>query len=224
MEKIKKCPRCGFLIKKNRGCNHMTCGNPICKYEFCWLCMKEAVPNHFDFGPCAGKQFFDPDSFSYRLQMNHPFLYCIYSLFHCIFSLIFFIVILFIVPGFGITCFAYEIIIENDSFSHRFTKKYLKYVMFLGCFCVSLCIQSLVYIFWGIVLSVLAGLVALLVVGLVFLVLKSILKCLFCGCISSSDNNKDLEANIKGDDLELGNNVNELKENNENNDNNNENR
>ena len=72
LEKIKECPKCGFLIKKFRGCNHMTCGNPICKYEFCWLCMNEAVPNHYDYGPCAGKQYFDPDSLSYSLERYFP--------------------------------------------------------------------------------------------------------------------------------------------------------
>ena len=56
-EKIKKCPKCGFLIKKNKGCNHMICGNPTCKHEFCWLCMKKSEPGHYEFGPCSGKQF-----------------------------------------------------------------------------------------------------------------------------------------------------------------------
>ena len=32
----KKCPRCGWSIEKNEGCNHMTCR--LCHHEFCWLC------------------------------------------------------------------------------------------------------------------------------------------------------------------------------------------
>ena len=35
-EKIKKCPKFGFLIKKKE-CNYMAFGNPIYKYEFFWL-------------------------------------------------------------------------------------------------------------------------------------------------------------------------------------------
>ncbi len=51
-QKIKKCPKCGFLIKKDHGCNHMTCGNPNCKYEFCWICLGKYTNNHFLTGGC----------------------------------------------------------------------------------------------------------------------------------------------------------------------------
>ena len=77
-EKIKNCPKCGFLIKKNSGCNHMTCGNKSCKFEFCWLCLQESLPGHYEAGPCSGMQFVDPDSIFYQLEQKYPFLYYVF--------------------------------------------------------------------------------------------------------------------------------------------------
>ena len=225
-EKIKKCPKCGFLIKKNSGCNHMTCGNPICRYEFCWLCMKEAVPNHFDYGPCAGKQFFDPDSFEYRFQMSHPFLFCIYYIFKCIFSLILFIIGFFVIPAFGISLFAYAIIVENDSFRENFPKRYMKYVMFMGFFCISFCLQSIVYMIWALIFGAIALVIAVFIlifsIFILQIILKIFFKLIFCYYCKSDKKirNSDVDANIKEEELEVGYEINELKENNENKSNN----
>ena len=89
-EKIKKCPKCGFLIKKNSGCNHMTCGNKACKYEFCWLCLEESLPGHYKQGKCEGKQFIDPDSKFEQLRQK---CHCLYYVFW------FFAIILIILVG-----------------------------------------------------------------------------------------------------------------------------
>jgi hypothetical protein len=35
------CPKCEAPIEKVEGCNHMTCKNRHCKYEFCWICRQD---------------------------------------------------------------------------------------------------------------------------------------------------------------------------------------
>lgn len=69
-EKIKQCPKCGFLIKKNDGCNHMTCGNPGCRYQFCWICLQEYKVDHYIQGPCQGMQFIDTKGIRFRNREN----------------------------------------------------------------------------------------------------------------------------------------------------------
>ena len=52
---VKRCPYCKFWTEKNEGCNHMTCSQ--CKYQWCWICEKECVAGHYNFGPCRGMHF-----------------------------------------------------------------------------------------------------------------------------------------------------------------------
>lgn len=40
-----KCPKCGVLVLKASGCNHMTCG--VCGFEWCWLCGATYTSLHF---------------------------------------------------------------------------------------------------------------------------------------------------------------------------------
>ncbi len=164
-EKIKKCPKCGFLIKKNNGCNHMTCGNPICKFEFCWLCMNEAVPNHYDYGECAGKQFFDPDSFDNQLRINHPRLYTVFNILMIIFGTINFIISFVLLPCIGLTIFAYFVLyIEEENIIRN---KYAKFFEFLICICIAMCSQSIIYTGWILLLLGIASVICLAPIGFI---------------------------------------------------------
>ena len=205
-EKIKKCPKCGFLIKKNKGCNHMTCGNPICRYEFCWLCMKEAVPNHFDYGPCAGKQFYDPDSFSYRLQQNHPCLYRLYSFFSSIFILLLILIGFIAVPGIGFSIITIGFFSQTRVLSGSLNKKYIKRFLFLICIFISFCVQSIGYMIWACILSVLAIIIGVFILQILMSLLQCIIKTIFC-CNSTRSNAVDIH--FEGNDVELGNKINE---------------
>ena len=220
-EKIKKSPKCGFFIKKNNGCNHMTCGNPLCKYEFCWLCMNEAVPNHYDYGPCAGKQFFDPDSFQNRLRETHPRLYRVVSVIMVIFGILNFIVSFILFPAIGLSIFSYFILYVEEEDIIRNRK--VKFVDFLICICISLCSQSLVYMFW--ILTLFGIALSLVVIPVAFIGLA----CwyfLFAGPNHNNEPNMiELENSFDGFDDEPHDNnsvVNNSNNENNNNENNNE--
>jgi len=57
----KTCPKCGVIIEKSDGCNHMKCIN--CNYEFCWICLERYEEEHYAlynlFG-CPGMMFANP--------------------------------------------------------------------------------------------------------------------------------------------------------------------
>ena len=163
----------------------MTCGNPTCRYEFCWLCMKEAVPNHFDYGPCEGKQFYDPDSFSYKLQQNHPCLYCLFSIFQCLFFFIILIMVFIVVPGFALTAIIYRMM--SISFTEYHNKTLIHIILFFFCLCISFCIQSIIYMLWAIIFSLLAIIIVRFIISLVISILNYLL------CCDSSDEKPDNE-------------------------------
>ena len=52
---VKRCPYCKYWTEKNEGCNHMTCSQ--CNFQWCWICEKECVAGHYNFGPCRGMHF-----------------------------------------------------------------------------------------------------------------------------------------------------------------------
>ncbi len=164
-QKIKKCPKCGFLIKKDHGCNHMTCGNPNCKYEFCWICMKESLPDHFKEGPCAGLQFLDEESYMYYIRMNYPKIYCIIQSFICIYITIIFLLFILIPCLSFIVIFYYMIVHNNAIFAKfkcgQFTKKIMRWVMF------------------SIISSALIILLPIFYTTIVIIIVDSILNCIF---------------------------------------------
>ena len=181
-EKIKQCPKCGFLIKKNEGCNHMICGNPICKYEFCWLCMKESIPDHYKYGPCAGLQFIDPDSFMFKLKKNNSFLYNVIGCFNCLFWLMIIILCVFIIPGLSFIFLAYQVLYRNIP-----RKKILTFLHFMSISFIFLSIQSILYM-------VEISLFSVLLITIAFKIFCKIIVFIFwiftCCCIRTDRHNK----------------------------------
>ena len=173
-EKIKKCPKCGFLIKKNSGCNHMTCGNKACKYEFCWLCLKESLPGHYESGECEGKQFVDTDSIFYQLEQKYPFLFYVFCFFKIIFlilvislSLLLPILPLSLLTGFLL--YDNYITEENDEEKLFILSKSLSIIHFIICIIILFSVQNLFY------LIVLFTLLYLFGVGIITLVKSCIM-------------------------------------------------
>ena len=191
-ENIKQCPKCGFLIKKNKGCNHIICGNPLCKYEFCWICMKESIPDHYKYGPCAGMQFIDPNSFVFNIKNNYPKIYCIYSILHCIYKLFLIILILFIFPSIFLSYITYLIMFGEHRNRATFLGVKRKFgidiMYFIMLSCIFIITQSFIYMFWITVFT-------LIFINIAKCIIKSIYKKL------KIRNNNNINYEVELDDI-----------------------
>ena len=155
-EHIKQCPKCGFYIKKIKGCNHMTCGNALCKYEFCWLCMKEAVPGHFEYGQCKGMQFTDPSSFMYQLSRNHPCLYKILVFARCLISLFIILSVIIFIPSVVIIFVSLLFLMSNNNpFKEKLQRlnKYSKTLLILTLSCIIFSLQSVLHLMLALIIA-----------------------------------------------------------------------
>ena len=180
-EHIKQCPKCGFYIKKIKGCNHMTCGNALCKYEFCWLCMKEAVPGHFEYGQCKGMQFTDPSSFMYQLSRNHPYLYKILIIVRSLICLFFILsVIIFIPSVILILVSLFFLTSNNNPFKDRLKRlnKYSLILFILTFSCIIFSLQNVLHLMLAILIGNFLIFFTFSVLFKCIRILYEILKCL----------------------------------------------
>ena len=92
-KKVKRCPNCKYFVEKNEGCNHMTCSN--CKYEWCWLCLQESLPGHYNAGgKCEGLQFSNCQCLSNRFCFFlYKFIFHILGILKliCLFPIVFYL-------------------------------------------------------------------------------------------------------------------------------------
>ena len=156
-ENVKQCPKCGFYIKKVNGCNHMTCGNSACRFEFCWLCMQEAVPGHFQFGKCKGMQFVNTNSCLYKLKIRHPYIHKIIQLIEK--GLI--LSTLFLIPSIISILIFIIIFIQN---SPDFKVAHVKIFYCLACICILFALNNIGHCF-------IAFLILLMAIGWFFKIL-----------------------------------------------------
>ena len=207
-EKIKRCPKCGFLIKKNKGCNHMTCGNPTCKYEFCWLCMNEALPDHYNFGPCEGRQYLDTDSFQYWMEENCMCLAYFFKFLKILIAIFGLIIIFLVIPGIGLCILSYSLIYEVMN-NNDFVNSTIRDLDFIIAIILAFPSQSIVYNFLIIIYYLLINIKYVLIVALFLITIFGIIIiCIYLfrrAFISfdhiSEDNDEDI--------IELGNRMNE---------------
>ena len=56
-EITRPCPRCFVFTRRagQGGCVHMTCGNPRCQHEFCWLCLQDWTSATHDASFCTSR-------------------------------------------------------------------------------------------------------------------------------------------------------------------------
>ena len=95
--------------------------------------MNEAIPDHYNIGPCRGKQFIDTESFLYWLEENHPWLLRILRFLGQVLLIIVLILGFIVLPVFGLIFFSYGFIFETE-LSEYYINDFVRFIGFLICF------------------------------------------------------------------------------------------
>ena len=145
---VKRCPNCKFWTEKNEGCNHMTCSQ--CNFQWCWICQKECVAGHYDFGPCKGLHFekVTDDEAAKRLMKDNCDCCCVLG--WIITKFVYLMIYLFMMPCFYLAVLGFKYLDEYGDmccaivfYCMSFLPFFIAYEVLSVCYIVVLSIPGL---------------------------------------------------------------------------------
>ena len=135
---VKRCPNCKFWTEKNEGCNHMTCSQ--CRFQWCWVCEKECVAGHYEFGPCKGLHFerVNNDEDAKRLMRENCDCCCVIG--WLITNIIYLLIYLFMMPCFYLAVLGFKYLDDYNNcgsivfYSMSFLPFFICYEILFTCY------------------------------------------------------------------------------------------
>jgi hypothetical protein len=135
---VKRCPNCKFWTEKNEGCNHMTCSQ--CRFQWCWVCEKECVAGHYEFGPCKGLHFerVNNDEDAKRLMRENCDCCCVIG--WLITNFIYLLIYLFMMPCFYLAVLGFKYLDDYNNcgsivfYSMSFLPFFICYEILFTCY------------------------------------------------------------------------------------------
>ena len=135
---VKRCPNCKFWTEKNEGCNHMTCSQ--CRFQWCWVCEKECVAGHYEFGPCKGLHFerVNNDEDAKRLMRENCDCCCVIG--WMITNFIYLLIYLFMMPCFYLAVLGFKYLDDYNNcgsivfYSMSFLPFFICYEILFTCY------------------------------------------------------------------------------------------
>ena len=135
---VKRCPNCKFWTEKNEGCNHMTCSQ--CRFQWCWVCEKECVAGHYEFGPCKGLHFerVNNDEDAKRLMRENCDCCCVIG--WLITNFIYLLIYFFMMPCFYLAVLGFKYLDDYNNcgsivfYSMSFVPFFICYEVLFTCY------------------------------------------------------------------------------------------
>ena len=129
---VKRCPNCKFWTEKNEGCNHMTCSQ--CNFQWCWVCQKECVAGHYEFGPCKGLHFEKVANDDVAKQLMRDNCDCCCVLGWIITKFVYLMIYLFMMPCFYLAVLGFKYLDEYGDMCCAIVFYCMSFLPFFICY------------------------------------------------------------------------------------------